>query len=222
MEPDSDNASQVESVAFHFIQAGAPFKAVPQLIRAGNRAYQRAAVDQAVYFYQAALNALPDSSLQSQQNRSILEKSLAAVYVQTEQHAQAIPHFHTALGLADEAQDRIEISRQLGDALSCLDRKHDAASHLSRALDWLDEEGVAPESALRGRVLASCADIKWKTGEYDRAQECARQALDILGDSREFVCLEKCYRVLSYRAARQGKHAQADDFAAKAARARVS
>jgi class 3 adenylate cyclase/tetratricopeptide (TPR) repeat protein len=220
MLPESDIAADVELIAYHFVQAGVPAKAVPYLIRAGQRAQEHSAHKLAVEHYLAALTAL-DYAPRYRSQRVDLEIALANVYRQSQQHTEARKHYQAALDLTGQLEKRIELYQWLSQACAAQGDLDQAWRQLEWALELLAAGNVPATSPVRGRVYADCAGIEWRMGDERRAELWAREAIAILESTRQTSRLAASYETLSHIYAGLGQSTLAEQYAARAASRRA-
>ena len=213
--PEGDADASLELITYHFLQAGAPAKAVPYLIRAGHRARNRSAHKAAIEHYLAALAALNDAP-RYEGERLDLEMALGDAYCQLGQHVEAAAHYKSALDLSLQPEKRADIYRLLACTYVA---KHDwrqAWTWLEQALECLASGQIEATSVVRGQIYAHCAQVEWHLGNQQRAELWAREAIAILEGTSFHDSLAISYELLSRVYAHLGRNNLAEKHAAQA------
>ena len=166
---EGDASASVELIAYHFIEAALPAKAVSDLIQSGQRARGHAASRLAVEHYTMALVAL-EFAPRHPTERLEVEIGLADAYLQSHQIDQAISHYQNALDMCEDLEKRIELVQTLSHAYAAQNNLAKAWELLEAALELLSVSDVPATSVTRGRVFADCAQIEWRLGNRRRAE----------------------------------------------------
>lgn len=208
---ESDPSVSVELIAYHFIQAGLPARAVRYLIRSGQRAQGYAASKLAIEHYTAALVAL-EYAPRHQSERLDVEIGLADAYMQFRQYDEAISHYQSALDLCDKLEQRVRLYQTLSATYAAQNNLERAWEQLESALELLSEGDISPTSVIRGRVFADCAQVEWRMGNRRRAELWAREAAAILEGTSEHNSLAASYQTLGQVYAMLGQHSLASSY----------
>lgn len=215
MLPDRDTVEGVGLIAYHFVEAGVPTKAIPYLIRAGQHAAGHAAHNLAAEHFLVALDVLDDAP-RYETERPGLETAVANVYMQSGQHDEAIVHYQRALETTGDLEQSMDLHQLLSRAYAAQDNLADAWKQIEWALELLAEGDIPATSPTRGRVYADCAQIEWRLGKESRAELWAREAMIILEGTGDLTSLTSSCETLSRVYAGLDQHDLARYYAARA------
>jgi adenylate cyclase len=214
--PESDTNHSFELLTHHFVQAGVPAKAVPYLIRAGQRAQNRSAYRVAIEHYSSALAVLDDAPRYEDQ-RLGLEVALADAHSQLGQYDEAVRHYQNALSLSTHTEQQTNLYRLIGSTLAAKGDWQEAWRYMQQALECLAEGQTAVNAAIRGEVYAACALVQWRLGDHQQAELWAHEGMVILEGSDAADSLALCYETLCAVYATFGQESLADQYALQAA-----
>jgi len=202
--------SRVEELAHHFAQAyGAKDeeKAITYNIRAGDRAREVYAHEEALRYYRVALDLLEDKPLDPRQG-SIWE-AIGDISYLISRYDSALKAYGHALEFDSEATIQATLERKTG---LVHDRRGDYAQalfHLEKAHLALYKAGAEDVSQERALVWASQADISFRLGELQRAREACLAGLAQLQGSTHYYQLAFLHRTLGSIVWREGKTREA-------------
>jgi class 3 adenylate cyclase/predicted ATPase len=208
---EADPTVSVELIAYHFIQAGLPTRAVRYLIRSGQRAQGYAASKLAIEHYTVALVAL-EYAPRHQTERLDVEIGLADAYLQSRQYDEALSHYQSALDLCDNLEQRVRLYQTLSATYAAQNNLERAWENLESALEIMSEGEIPSTAVMRGRVFADCAQIEWRMGNRRRAELWAREAAAILEGTSEHTSLAASYQTLGQVYAMLGQHSLASSY----------
>lgn len=172
----SDLSSLVIPIAYHFLAAGDTTSAVPYLIQAGDDARRRVALDDAVHFYESALDYWqeydPDSKAQ------VLQK-VGEMFLALGNSSKAIERFSEADQLFAQAGNRTgmgAIQRLIGRSYFEQGDRVKALNHYHRVLSLLEHDS---ENAELARATSAIAQMHMTANQYDEAIDWGERALSL-------------------------------------------
>jgi DNA-binding SARP family transcriptional activator len=175
-----DDGSRLETLAYHYEQAGEAEKAVNYLLKAGDRAREIYASDEAVDHYRQALALLDEPSLRQSRRDWRLEtlKGLGRVYVGTDKIAEAEECFRKAIALGQEIglapRELVRLYYWLCEALYWQSRYDDMIRTGEEGLALLGDDaasGEAVESVEAALMNQMIAGGYFEKGNLKRFQE---------------------------------------------------
>jgi len=205
---DIDN--WVEELAYHFAQAyGAEDeeKAITYNIRAGDRAREVYAHEEALRYYRVALDLLEAKPLDPRQG-SIWE-AIGDISYLIGRYDSTLQSYRHALEFAAQPTARATLERKTGLAY---DRRGDyaqALEHLEKAHLTLYEAEAVDIDQERALIWASQADIYFRLGKLQRAREACLAGLTQLQGSKHYAQLAFLHRTLGSIAGREGRTQEA-------------
>lgn len=149
-----------EEIAFHFERGGLPEKAVEFLLQAGYKALHQYQNDQAIAYFQRALDLLAESGLSESRKDWKLQAftGLGRVYFIIQQCEDMERSYSQALELSEAMggalRDRIRLYYGLGLSLTNLGRDEEAARVAAQGLELLRERTDSEEAVQMNLVLA--------------------------------------------------------------------
>jgi DNA-binding SARP family transcriptional activator/DNA polymerase III delta prime subunit len=202
----------LEELANHFAQAygdETTEKAIAYNIRAGDRARQVYAHEEAIRYYRVALDLLEGEPNDPRQCH--LWATIGDISYLIGRYDSASAAYHQATELADSAVVRATLNRKMG---LTYDRQGDYAKalhHLEQAQLALHEADDADAGQEQALIWASQADIYYRLGQLARARETCLIGLAQLEGSTRFAQLAFLHRTLGSIAVREGKTQEALD-----------
>ena len=166
----------VTQLAHHYAAAGNWLEAVPQLVRAGDLARQKAALLDAAAHYASALQHWPQSDAVGQAHAL---RKFGECQWMLGRHSQAVESLQAAHDLFRQAGNREgagAAQRLLGRVYWESGRPHQANQSYERALDLLEGETDSEEV---GWALAGMSSYYMQLGDYDQSIPLGERALAI-------------------------------------------
>ena len=184
----------VADLAYHFYRGGAPDRALPYLVRAGDRAARVFAYREARDCYRWALEVLPDAG--EVRDRNDLERTLlyrlGLVYNRLGEVQGALDHLQRAEALAEQGGDlraMAEIQRWIGTIQVRVGSYDQATERYRQSMENFRRAG--DQKALC-EVLVQAANIPFEQGDWKRVQAHYARALRIarkVGDRRQIATI---------------------------------
>jgi len=165
-------------LARHYTEAGDEEKAVAYLLRAGDHSQQMVALSEAVEFYQAALERMPESD--QAERAETLDKLGVCQLVIAHRH-EAIESFKASERLFDALGQRQRTGamfRKIGEVYWELGEKEKSLQHCYQALTTLEQ---GQESVELAWALSSVSRMHMLSAEFDRAIAFGERALALAG-----------------------------------------
>jgi len=201
----------VEELAHHFAQAYGgdedEGKAIAYNVRAGDRAREVYAHEEALRYYGVVLDLLEDKARDPRQGR--VWEAVGDISYLIGRYNPALEAYRCALDFFTEGKTRAALERKLG---LVHDRRGDyelALRHLEQAQSALDTVADGDASQERALICASRADIYFRLGELQRARETCLVGLAQLEDSVHYSQLAFLQRTLGNIRIREGKTEEA-------------
>jgi tetratricopeptide (TPR) repeat protein/regulation of enolase protein 1 (concanavalin A-like superfamily) len=169
-----DDGSRLEALAYHYSQAGEAEQAANCLLKAGDRARELYASEEAIDHYRQALALLDEPSLRQSRKDWRLEalKGLGRVYVGTDKIAEAEECFRKGVVLGQEIglapRELARLYFWLGEALYWQNRYDDMIRIGEEGLAHLGDDVESVEAALMNQMIAGGLSEK---GNLKRCQE---------------------------------------------------
>ncbi len=187
--PDSDD--YVEMLAHHYARSAEPERALPYLIRAGQKAAARYANHEAIAFFERA-RALTAQGETSLSQLVAIESGLGDVLSFVGRYEEARAAYRRALEAVtqgDGARRLLQASlwRRIGTTFERQGLYAEALEALRTAHGLLQAEGAGDEEA---ELAATCSDIGWvlfRMGQFDGAHQWLTKALELARRSSQAV-----------------------------------
>ncbi|MGQ0600303.1 MAG: ATP-binding protein, partial [Anaerolineales bacterium] len=163
-----------EALAHHFRQAGDHESARLYLVRAGDRARQLVALNDAAQHYRAALRHWPEAD---QAGRAELLRKLGETQWVLMEQGQALAAFEAARDVFHALGERVKVGdleRLIGRMLWELEDAEAAWPHYWRALEILESE---PESIELAHAISGISQMHMLASHYDQAITWGERAL---------------------------------------------
>lgn len=200
----------LEELAYHFAQAFGDEneeKAIIYNIRAGDRACQVYAHEEAIRYYRVALDLLEGKTRDPR--RGGIWEAIGDISYLISRYDSALKAYRRALEFADNASTRAALDRKMGLVHDRRGNYRQALHHLEQAQSALhetDDDNAGQERAL---IWASQADIYYRLGQLSRAREACLAGLARLEGSTHYPQLAFLHRTLGSIAVREGKTPEA-------------
>lgn len=170
----------VSRLAHHFTSGGDWEKALKYTIRAGDRARELYANEEAIAYYQRALELA-----EGKEESAIIYEGLGDVYALVGKHQKAIESYQLVLDSAGEGLDkrrRAEIYRKIGRVHERNGGRALALEHFRTGRRILESDGPSLEMV---RLDSGMAFLYIRQGQYKEAIRLCQQSLDMLGELPE-------------------------------------
>ncbi|MEW5936597.1 MAG: tetratricopeptide repeat protein [Candidatus Thermoplasmatota archaeon] len=156
----------ISALAHHYYEAGDE-RAGEYLVKAGDKAKDGYANEEAIRLYQQALE-----TIRGEEKLHVLEK-LADVQALSGEYDKAIANLESAKGLADDNETKARTLRKTGDAYEKKGDFDKSLEVLAEAKELIGEGRTAEY----GRICFSKGYPYWKKGELDKAMSLFQTAL---------------------------------------------
>jgi predicted ATPase/DNA-binding SARP family transcriptional activator len=164
------------SLAHHYLAAGDAVSAVPHLCSAGDDARRRVALEEAVQFYESALNYWQENDPASK--AQVLQK-VGETFLALGNSSKAIERFFEADRLHAQAGNRTgmgAMQRLIGRSYFEQGDRAKALDHYHRVLSLLEHD---PENAELARVISAISQMHMTASQYDEAIAWGERALSL-------------------------------------------
>ena len=165
----------VSRLAYHFTAGGDREKALRYSIRAGDRARELYANEEAIAYYQRALELA-----ESEEELATIYEGLGDVYALLGKHQKAIESYTSVLDSAGAGLDKrrlAEIHRKIGRVYERNGGRDLALEHLRTGRQILESDGPSLEMV---RLDSGMAFLNIRRGQYEEAIELCQRSLDML------------------------------------------
>ncbi len=204
----------VEPLAFHYAESKDIDRALPYLIRAGARAADRFANDQALRYYQLAAEYLLRTNAPTEQ-RIQTYTGLGAVQNLVADYDGAINAYRTALELARTAS-HAPPPRSLADIMRCIGRVYERRGDYAEAQRWLDDslaeldrDPNTERSEDRARLFNDIGWVHYRRGQFEDAYKWRMLSLQIIEGTEHYSEMAAAYAGLVALFTRKGDWAHA-------------
>ncbi len=214
----------IEQLAFHYQESHDPVRALPYLIRAGERATSRYANDEALRFYQAALDVLSNTAVSAEQ-RIAVYRGLGDVQNVVGNYDGAMQSYRNALEITRSlteapARQIADLIRKLGRVFERKGQYDEALRWLDTALDELDRDPDSLRAVERMRVYHEMGWVYYRRGELDKAYQWRMRSLEIGAGSDYYAEMGSAYNGLVPIFSERGDWARARAYAEEGLRLR--
>jgi len=200
----------VEELAHHFAQAHGDEdeeKAIVYNIRAGDRAREVYAHEEALRYYGVVLDLLEDKARDPRQDD--VWEAIGDISYLISRYDSALRAYRRALESVTPARSHAVLERKMGLVYDRLGDYVLALRHLEGAQLALDAATDDDASQERALICASRADIYFRLGELQRARETCLAGLAQLQGSTHYSQLAFLHRTLGSIVVREGKTEEA-------------
>jgi predicted ATPase/DNA-binding SARP family transcriptional activator len=176
----------VSQLAYHFLAGGDREKALKYTIRAGDRARELYANEEAIAYYQRALELAG-----SKEELATIYEGLGDVYALVGKHQKAIESYQAVLDSAGERLDKrrmAEIHRKIGRVYERNGERDLALEHFKMGRKILESDGPSLEMV---RLDSGMAFLNIRQGQYEEAIRLCQRSLDMLEKLPESVESQK-------------------------------
>jgi DNA-binding SARP family transcriptional activator len=190
----------VEELAFHYDRSDRRDRALDYLIRAGRNAARTYAYEVAVDYYERALGLIDALGLVNARRRfRLLERvgSYHKILADTPKTLSAVGRALETEG-ADwkpTARDVARLRRMAALALLTAGHIDEAADHLQKALEALEDSGN--EGAELANLLYNIAQIHWHRNEYQESFDVAQRSLSIAERADDQGAIARAFEMLA-------------------------
>lgn len=189
------------SMAHHFVEGGTTLEAARALEAAGAHAAQSNAVQQAVTFYEKAIEL---------NEALVAQEALGKLYLEQGQAAKSRQAFQRALELARQAKDREAEARVLNNIAFVLWLYDSYVDAYRTAASVLKIEGI---SKIKIAIAEShLGMVAWLIGELKEAQQHCQRAIELLQTSGELSLLAAAYSRMGLVCFSQGQLQNAESM----------
>ncbi len=165
----------VSQLAHHFTAGGDREKALKHTIRAGDRARELYANEEALAYYQRALELT-----ESEEELATIYEGLGDVYALVGKHHKAIESYKSVLDSAGQGLDKrqvAEIHRKMGRVYERNGGRNLALEHFRTGMRILESDGPSLEMV---RLDSGMAFLSIRQGRYEEATRLCQQSLDMI------------------------------------------
>ncbi|MCL4395861.1 MAG: tetratricopeptide repeat protein [Chloroflexi bacterium] len=217
-------ADNVERLAFHYAESTDYARALPYVIRAGERAADRFANDEALRYYRQAseflfkTNATVDQRIQTYSGLGSVQNLVA-------DYTGAIDSYRTALELTrtsavQPAHQLAELMRRIGRVYERRGEYADAQRWLDDSIAELDREPSAAHTEERARILNDIGWVCYRRGQFDQAYQWRMRSLELIENTDHYGETASAYAGLVALYTRRGDWANAVAYGEKGLRLR--
>ena len=192
-------------LAYHFLEGGDKAKALDYFLKAGEKAQNVYAHNEAFAYLQHALELLEEKRVSPEQNVRIVEK-LGDLEVWMGKLDAGMEHYGRALALWNQLDDKKNTAR-LHVRMAYLlwqgpGDKIKASEHHNMALKILERE---PESVELASLYEDISHMLWRTGESSEALTWIQKALELAERFSASDVLARCYNNLGVLSMNSGE-----------------
>ncbi|MBM4464280.1 MAG: tetratricopeptide repeat protein [Chloroflexi bacterium] len=165
----------VSQLAYHFVAGGDREKALRYSIKAGDRARELYANEEAIVYYQRAIELA-----ESEEELATIYEGLGDVYALVGKHQKAIESYKSVLDSAGEGLDKrrvAEIHRKIGRVYERNGGRDLALEHFRTGRRILESDGPSLEMV---RLDSGMAFLNIRQGQYEEAIRLCQRSLDML------------------------------------------
>jgi len=165
----------VSQLAYHFVAGGDREKAGRYSIKAGDRARELYANEEAIVYYQRAIELA-----ESEEELATIYEGLGDVYALVGKHQKAIESYKSVLDSAGEGLDKrrvAEIHRKIGRVYERNGGRDLALEHFRTGRRILESDGPSLEMV---RLDSGMAFLNIRQGQYEEAIRLCQRSLDML------------------------------------------
>jgi tetratricopeptide (TPR) repeat protein len=177
---ENESSLPIESIAYHYSQAGEINLAMDYLIKAGNRAEKLYAHNDALESYREAIKLLSDSKKETSKLKIELYERIGDVYRAIGDIENSLPAYKEALKILNQTELQSKeklignLHRKIAlGAILTVDMKT-AETHLSKAYQLLKDDKLE-----EARVLIVQALFQWHLNQLEKAVSLANGALEL-------------------------------------------
>lgn len=199
--PDGDKRKEpVESLAYHYERSDQPQHALPYLERAGKRAVDLYAFEEAIHDYGRALALMDELAVDDNALRWRLLESLGWWEKVLANTPRSVARFEQALALSPasgwqpQPNERARVHAGAAMALLTAGDTEAAETHLKAAQELIDPESSASEYA---DILYNVAQLHWHRNEYDQAFAAAQRSLEIAEQLDDTNAVARAFEMLA-------------------------
>jgi DNA-binding SARP family transcriptional activator len=192
--------AQIEDLAFHYDLSDRRDRALPYLLRAGEKAASVYAFEAAVDYFERALALMDALSLADPPRRWMILEPLGWWGIILADTPRAVSRFREALALPPgtgwqpSRRDRARVHRGAAMALLTAGNTTTAEEHLRAALTEIDEREDAADYAY---VLYNVAQLHWHRNEYQQAFDVAQRSLAIAERLNDPTAIARAFEMLA-------------------------
>lgn len=202
-----------EELAYHLLRARLHSQAIPYLILAGDKAYQRYANEEALSYYEQANELLLSQPEIDRAWQWQIATGLGTVYLFIGNYAASLEALQASLALAEEgglsAIQHANVHRLMGEARQRQGESEAALRCFEQAREALGEPADPPSWAEAAVVAAREGWTYFQAGNFERAEAACSQALtwgDLADNLSALASVENTLGGIFYR---QGNFEQA-------------
>jgi len=215
----------VEQLAFHYAESKNPARALPYQIRAGKRAADRFANDEALRYYQTAAEFLNQTASTREQRVQVYE-GLGGVQSFIGDYEDALNSYQIALELV-RTSNYPQLHRATPEIMRLIGRVHERRGDYAEALRWLQDaltelerDPESAQSVTRVRVYNDTGWVHYRRGEFEDAYQWRMRALQIVQGTDYYNEMASAYNGLAVLFRYKGDWARALAYTEKGLRLR--
>jgi class 3 adenylate cyclase/tetratricopeptide (TPR) repeat protein len=209
----------VEQLAFHFTESKDADRALPYLIRAGQRAADRFANDEALRYYRQAVDFLQKTNAPIKP-RVETYTGLGSVQSFVADYDGALNSYRAALELA-RTGGQVSI-RQTAEIMHHIGHVYERRGDYAEALRWLtdslaevERDPNAARSEERARIMNDIGWVYYRRGEFDAAYDWRMRSLQLTEGTDHYKEMASTYAGLVVLFTRKGDWASAMAYGEK-------
>ena len=215
----------IEQLAFHYAESKDVERALPYLIRAGQRASDRFANDEALHYYRLAVDGMTKTTPTPDQRIQVFE-GLAQVQNFIGDYDGALNSYLIALELV-RASGNLSILPSSPAIMRRIGRVHERRGDYTEALRWLENalnelnrDPNSSKSVERVRVNNDIGWVHFRRGQFEEAYQWRMRSLQIVEGTDHYGELASVCNGLAILFMRKGDWARAIAYAEKGLRLR--
>ena len=199
-------------LAYHFIEGGDKTKALDYFLRAGEKAQEVYAHNEAFSYLQHALELLEEKRASPEEKVRVVER-LGDLDLWMGKPDAALKHWNDALALWTQLEDKRNIAelhvKMAGVLWVGVGDKDKASEHHHVALEILQKE---PESVELAGLYEDISHMLWRTGESGEALSWTQKALEVAERLGSSDVLAGCYNNLAVLSMKSGEFEKAAEY----------
>ncbi len=214
----------IEELAFHYYESKDLERALPCLVRAGNRAAERFANDQALKQFRRAVECLGQTNPTAAQKIDLYD-GLGSVQTFTADYDGATTSYLIALEMNRALVRSVESQRQSAEIMREIGRVCERRGDYAEALRWLNSalgelEHVELQAPERVRIYNDIGWVQYRLGGFDQAYEWRMKSLQVVEGTDNYSEMASAYNGLAVLFSHKGDWERAAAYVEKGLRLR--
>ncbi len=181
LRQEASDMIYAKELAYHYMKADEPVKALPYLIQAGEQAAGQFAESEALMHFQEAAHILSDLPQRNDNWQWRIAIGLGDVYCFVGKYADSLTALRTGIPLAETGRlqrpQRVDLYRRLGHTAHKQGDLEMARTYFEIAQEMLGEPDDAPLQLEASRTLTGMAWVHFAQGQFDEALKACDKSL---------------------------------------------